>query len=80
MPNRRKQKLQVAAQPEPTVGMPPPLMVGRMKVSKPAVRQGGWDELQLFRVTQNSQEILDELQADARLNLSMAKNRRRNVH
>jgi hypothetical protein len=47
-------------------------MVGRMKVSKPAVRQGSWDELQLLEVSRHTQQILDELRADARLHSTRA--------
>lgn len=50
----------LAEVPEPT----DPL-VGQMKVSKPAVAQGGWDELELFDVSRHSSEILDELRTDA---------------
>jgi hypothetical protein len=65
MAKRRKQKPRPAEQIGLTVDVPPPSMIGRMKVSKPAVGQGGWDELQLFKVPQSSQQILDELRADA---------------
>ncbi len=51
--------------PGPNVELTQTTMVGRMKVSKPAELQGGWDDLQLFEVTRNSLEILDELRADS---------------